>query len=116
MNTAPSIYEYQSTAEWEQAMKEWCEENEPQFVAVYDDGQRDVFQPCTSEQEAREVCAKHNNLDDPFFKPYVRKVTGDDVEIIRPFGQGGEGKTARSIDHLDGGSRADYRMAGITRY
>lgn len=26
---APSIYDYSSPAEWEQAMREWCAENEP---------------------------------------------------------------------------------------
>lgn len=27
---APSIYEYQSEADWQTAMNEWCAENEPQ--------------------------------------------------------------------------------------
>lgn len=26
---APNIYEYQSEAEWQTAMAEWCAENEP---------------------------------------------------------------------------------------
>lgn len=26
---APSIYEYRNALEWEQAMAEWCAENEP---------------------------------------------------------------------------------------
>lgn len=34
---APSIYEYRSAAEWEQAMREWCAENEPYWKLVYYD-------------------------------------------------------------------------------
>lgn len=31
---APSIYEYQNPVEWEQAMKEWCAENEDKTARV----------------------------------------------------------------------------------
>lgn len=36
---APSIYEYSSAAEWEQAMAEWCDENEPQHFLTHIDPQ-----------------------------------------------------------------------------
>ena len=31
---APSIYEYKTAQEWEQAMAEWCAENEPKTESV----------------------------------------------------------------------------------
>ena len=35
--TPPSRYEYQSDAEWETAMDEWCRDNEPQYTYHYKD-------------------------------------------------------------------------------
>ena len=33
---APSIYEYRSAAEWEQAMQEWCDAFEPRIFVQYE--------------------------------------------------------------------------------
>ena len=86
MTPAPSIYEDRSEREWAAEMAIWCEENEPRFVAVYEGEDADICQPCDTEDEARAVCEAHNDPANPYFKPYIRKITGTEVEILRPCG------------------------------
>ena len=114
--TAPSRYEYRSEIEFQAAMQIWCEENEPRFVAVYEGDTEDVAQPCESEAEARAVCLAHDDPNNPYFKPYIRKITGTEVEILRPCGTGRADLPRWHSRELPGGTPSEYRAAGYKRY
>lgn len=98
MNTAPSIYEYRSRAEWEQAMREWCAENEPQHHLHQYDEATDTYRPVFK-----------SDLD---LFPKHQYCPAQPKRYAAP----GATPAGHHRDHLDGGSRADYRMSGITRY
>lgn len=91
---APSIYEYSSAAEWEQAMAEWCAENEPRIFAVYVDYSRYAFGEekrvlCDTQQEALEIIRQHFDPKNDCDIPYIRIEIGtptEQVVFIRPFG------------------------------
>lgn len=90
MNTyAPSIYEYRSAADFEQAMREWCDENEPQHII---DGKAitkpyiEAHRPACGLKVTKRYCSP----------------------LSRPAGC--------RADHLDGGSASDYRAAGYHRF
>ena len=113
---APSRYEYRSEIEFQAAMRIWCEENEPRFVAVYEGDAEDIAQPCESEAEARAVCLAHDDPNNPYFKPYIRKITGTEVEILRPCGTGHADLPRWHSRELPGGTPSEYRAAGYKRY
>ena len=108
---APSIYEYRSTAEWEQAMAEWCAENEPQdtsfeYGVKYLDGYIQRWEWFYTDDLRADWIKKH-----PQFT-VIRLTEHGKIEIKPILHPGKPG----APDHLDGGSRADYRMAGYNRY
>lgn len=110
MTYAPSIYEYRSEAEWEQAMREWCSENEPKdgrryTAKVKDADGRQSWHGFDTAEERRAWIAAHPEL----------AVIRLDVEA-RYHVPAQPKAPAGAPDHLDGGSRADYRMAGYNRY
>lgn len=108
---APSIYEYRSTAEWEQAMAEWCAENEPKDTSIeygvqYVDGFIRRWRWFYTEALRTDWVKAH-----PQFQ-VLRLETQGRIETKPVKNPGRPG----APDHLDGGSRADYRMAGYERY
>ena len=122
MATAPSIYEYRSRAEWEQAMREWCEENEPRYFATLWDGQKWVRVEAEGYDHAVRLCTEHDaKLRNPDgFNSHLsytscmiagRWCDGPLPRIPEPAPCRGA-----SVNHLDGGSRDDYRAAGFRRY
>ena len=116
MTPAPSRYEYRSEMEFQAAMRIWCEENEPRFVAVYEGEDADIYQPCDTEDEARAVCEAHHDPANPYFKPYIRKITGTEVEILRPCGTAREDLPRWHTREYPGGTPSEYRAAGYKRY
>lgn len=117
--TAPSIYEYRDPREWEEAMAEWCAENEPRIeylckVSTKRHGDPLLHSNIYAEwhgfrtPEARaEWLAQHPELT-------LLEVTeqGTFFGVPRPVSGGKPG----CPDHLPGGSASDYRMAGYTRF
>lgn len=97
MNTAPSIYEYRSTSEWEAAMALWCAENEPAHKLYDYDEATDTYRPVF--KSLLDLFPKQ-----PCCPNYPKRYTAP-----------GRAPLAGCFDH-PGGSRADFRMAGITRY
>lgn len=113
MNTAPSIYEYRNASEWEAAMNEWCAENEPQFSVKHRTPDGWVETPFVSEDEAVRAIA---SLSTPEHRAFIcRRMAGKYKEAPK-FARPERYYPVKSIHHLDGGSRDDYRLAGITRY
>ena len=124
MMTAPSRYDYPSDREFEVAMAEWTAENEPTYRVTYwageswetrdfpyladamdfykerrhEDHLRKDLRPATLQQH---FPSPVGHLPSRYFAP------GDGPAQVSNY---------RHIDHLDGGSRADYRMAGYRRY
>lgn len=92
MSTAPSRYEFRSSSEWEQAMNEWCSENE-YLYKVRRDG-KPVY------LSALDVFPKR-----PILPPYVKR-----------YSPPGHHSPFQAGHTLPGGSRGDYRMAGYKRY
>ena len=99
MAHAPSRYEYRSTAEWQQAMREWCAENEPAHKLYQHDEATDTYRPVFKSD--LDLFPKHQ------YCPAAPKHYAAPGTI--PAGH-------PHADHLDGGSRSDYRMAGYKRY
>ena len=120
-NYAPSRNQFRDDAEFEREMQIWCEENEPRYFVSYLDELALPFGKWVrveveSLEQARDLCAKKDLPED---HPFIVVAPGGriyDGEIIRPFGLNQPVYADRSINHLDGGSRADYLMAGIRRY
>lgn len=113
MNYAPSRYEFKSEQEFQTAMSEWCAENEPQFSVKHRTPEGWVETPFDSEDEAAQAIA---SLSTPEHRAFIcRRVAGKYKEAPK-FARPERYYPVKSIDHLDGGSRDDYRLAGITRY
>ena len=119
MSTAPSRYEFRSSSEWEQAMNEWCAENEPRTEYLCKVSEKRPGDPLI-----------HSNIYARWMKFYTEQERTEwlaqhpELTLLELTAQGVEFKTPRQIqggkpgcpDHLPGGSRADYRMAGYTRF
>jgi hypothetical protein len=115
---APSIYEYQSPAEWEQAMREWCAENEDktarvEFIAVVT--ATSDWDPCwrllnnqacwrfESPEARAEWLAAH---------PEVHLIPGGLKEEVVNLAALLPVRNERS---LPGGTRAEYRELGLLK-
>lgn len=96
--TAPSIYEYRSISEWRSAMAEWCAENEPKYNIS-----------CIDKESGRDVPVFKSSLD---LFPKVQFCP----QMPKRYSPPGHQPYGGCPDHLPGGSRSDYRMAGYRRY
>lgn len=114
---APSLYEFRTTQEWEQAMQEWCDENEPRYFACwwdYNAGRygEDMCVPCDTKEEAFALCEKHYDPNITICPPYIRVEIGSpcrEVAFITPWGRGGDGKYDRGTTNRFG----DYAILRI---
>ena len=98
MNYAPSRYEYRSDLEWETALNEWLAENEPKHNLT-------KFDP----ELGHDVPVFASSLD---LFPKVQHGPRWTKRYDRP----GHQPRGGCPDHLPGGSRSDYRMAGYRRF
>lgn len=108
-NMAPSIYEYRTEREFELAMAIWCEENEPKatkWLVGYIENYGTKYIGFPNEGAAREWCARHNDIA-------IIRCEPESVCSVRPVYHKPQ---PGAPDHLDGGSAADYRMAGYNRF
>ena len=113
---APSIYEYETDQEWEQAAREWADENEPRYFVLYkDDSGQYVRKPFESRDEAIAFIGM-----DSANKTLVARVANkfcDKPVFYRPEYPDGDGKPSRwPSGTLPGGTREEYRALGLTRF
>lgn len=124
MLTAPSRYNYPSDREFEAAMAEWTAENEPTYRVTYWAGESWQTRDFPYLADAKDFY-KERRHDDYLRQDCRRAVL--ERHFPSPVGHlpsryfaPGDGPVQVSnnthIDHLPGGSRADYRMAGFRRY
>ena len=119
---APSIYEYRSAAEWEQAMQEWCDAFEPRIFVQYEaDGEK---HPCTTFEEGRTLCAAYHaehpeshpririeEVTEPHGSTYIRfdfPYGEEDIEVAPEYYE----QKYRAGDR-PGGTRSEYRALGL---
>ena len=107
----PSIYCYRSVKDWEYDMALWCLENEPQDTSIqygveYLDGHIRRWKWFYTEATRADWMEMY-----PQFQ-VLRLETQGRINVP-PVNNPGK---PSAPDHLDGGSRADYRMAGYNRY
>lgn len=95
---APAVYSFRSPIEWELAMEEWCAENEPAYKLYDHDEATDTYTPVfKSRLDLFPKVQYGAHWGKRYYPPHYRPRGG-------------------CTDKLDGGSRADYRAAGIYRY
>ena len=94
---APSINQFRSEADYERAMEIWCAENEPAYRLYDYDEKTDTYRPIFKSRLDLFCCTYTGTHRKRYSPPGVSRSGG-------------------CQDKLSGGSRADYRMAGITRY
>ena len=123
---APSVYEFRSEMEWEQAMNEWiAENNEPRYLywaVLTDQPQYSILARIPANQiqksfESKEERSawlaenKHLNL-----VSLSEGSTFPGIVFPKRYLAPGANPATGAPDHLPGGSRSDYRMAGYNRY
>lgn len=115
---------FRDEREFEQEMALWCAENEPFWRLLrFNYDKRDwEFIAFDKEAEcveaynaARREQAAHNDTRKPSYEYYTTD-RGARTKYAAPGTENRSKAAYRPVDHLDGGSRADYRMAGIMRY
>lgn len=118
---APSIYAYASQQEWEQAVKEWADENEPKEpVARISYHAYMTNLPWGNPLRRLPVGQEHNSFDTPEqMNAWIKEMEAKGYELIR---------TSESVDNLcdlirpaterplPGGTREEYRALGLTRF
>lgn len=118
---APSIYEYATAQEWEQAAREWADENEPKEPVArisYHAYMTDL--PCGNPLRRVLAGQEHNSFDTPEkMNAWIKEMEAKGYELIR---------TSESVDNLadlirpaaerplPGGTREEYRAIGLTRF
>lgn len=112
---APSIYDYATAQEWEQAMYEWCEDNhEPVARISYHAYMTNL--PWGNPLRRFLAGQEHNSFDTPEkMEAWIKEMEAKGYELIR---------TAESVDNLadlirrraevalPGGTREEYRQLG----
>ena len=116
---APSIYEYETSEQWQQAMNEWCEENREPVVRI---SYHAYMTDLPWGNPLRRVLAgqEHNSFDTPEqMNAWIKEMEAKGYELIR---------TSESVDNLadlirpaterplPGGTREEYRALGLTRF
>ena len=118
---APSIYEYATAEQWQQAMNEWCKENEPKEPVA-----RISYHAYMTNlpwgNPLRRVLAgqEHNSFKTPEqMNAWIKEMEAKGYELVR---------TSESVDNLcdlirrraeaalPGGTREEYRALGLTRF
>ena len=118
---APSIYAYASRQEWEQAAREWADENEPKEPVA-----RISYHAYMTNlpwgNPLRRVLAgqEHNSFDTPEkMNAWIKEMEAKGYELV---------STSESVDNLcdlirpatertlPGGTREEYRALGLTRF
>lgn len=116
---APAIYEYRTEAAWETAMAEWCAENEPRIEYLCKVSTKRWGDPLIhSNMYARWYSFPTPELRDKFLAehPELTLLETTAQGSFFPVAAGVQGGKPGCPDHLPGGSRSDYRMAGYRRY
>lgn len=118
---APSIYNYATAQEWEQAAREWADENEPK-EPVAQISYHAYMSNLPWGNPLRRVLAgqEHNSFDTPEkMNAWIKEMEAKGYDLIR---------TAESVDNLadlirpraavdlPGGTREEYRALGLTRF
>ena len=118
---APSIYEYATAQEWEQAAREWTDENEPKDpVARISYHAYMTNLPWGNPLRRFLAGQEHNSFDTPEqMNAWIKEMEAKGYELIR---------TSESVDNLadlirpaaerplPGGTREEYRALGLTRF
>ena len=116
---APSIYDYETAEQWQQAMDEWCEENrEPVARISYHAYMTNL--PWGNPLRRFLAGQEHNSFDTPEqMNAWIKEMEAKGYELIR---------TSESVDNLadlirpaterplPGGTREEYRALGLTRF
>ena len=104
--TPPSRYEYQSDAEFEQAMSEWCRDFEPQYEVIYVQDGQNVRVPFASRDEALAYIGRDRD------KILASKVRGRHIDcpVFNTHAPvPGDGKYDHGVSYRDG----DHSLLGI---
>ena len=118
---APSIYEYETAEQWQQAMNEWAAENEPKEpVARISYHAYMTNLPCGNPLRRFLAGQEHNSFKTPEqMNAWIKEMEAKGYELIR---------TSESVDNLcdlirpaterplPGGTREEYRALGLTRF
>ena len=121
---APSQYQFRDTREWEQEMALWLAENEPFWRLKRYNYDRSAWEFIGFDTEAECVAAyreaireqmRREDTRSPFYE-YYSPDRGARTRYAAPGTAIPTLPAYRPVDKLDGGSRADYRLAGFKRY
>ncbi len=118
---APSIYDYATAQEWEQAAREWADENEPKEpVARISYHAYMTNLPWGNPLRRFLTGQEHNSFDTPEqMNAWIKEMEAKGYELIR---------TSESVDNLadlirrraeaalPGGTREEYRALGLTKF
>lgn len=114
---APSIYEYRNPRDWEKAMADWCQENEPHYFVRYRTAQGWQIEAAETYEAAVARVQELTRPGSP--RPFVAYQIGRRWVAQMPFHHyqaDAAPHREASANHLDGGSRDDYRLAGYHRF